>query len=102
MTFLFQVFNSVDFAQTYDHYRVLDLKKRVQKELLTCQEIDESMRQALEDSKKSGEQEIGEFVNFKDGSLMQIDMPKKGIDLEEYGVKGGNKKMEVNALRFVI
>lgn len=52
LTFLFQVFNSGTFSQSYDHYRVLDLKQRVEKELRCCTPLEDTMIDALEQARK--------------------------------------------------
>lgn len=73
LTFMFQVFSSGGLNVGYDHYRVMDLRQRVEKELSTCAAMDASMKEALEAGSKSSQLVTeGDFVNFKEGNLLQI------------------------------
>ena len=51
----------------------MDLRQRVEKELSTCAAMDASMKEALEAGSKSSQLVTeGDFVNFKEGNLLQI------------------------------
>ena len=75
LTFMFKVFSSSTFGKSYDHYRVLDLKQRVEQELLSCKPLDQSLKEALDRAKRSSGVENDDFINFKEGNLLQIDFP---------------------------
>ena len=103
LTFLFQVFNASQFSRAYDHYRTLALRQRVEKEFKSCRPLDRNMIEALERTKQ-GMEETGSdgFINFKEGNLLEIQMPPEGLDLEAYKVKIPNQPMTIKKLVFII
>jgi len=109
LTFLFKVFSSSTFGRSYDHYRVLDLRQRVEKELQSCKPLAPGLKDALERAKRSSGVENDDFINFKEGNLLQVDFPPEGLDLVAYGIKKKSKqeekeitKLSIKKLVFII
>jgi hypothetical protein len=100
LTFLYKVFSSSTFGRSYDHYRVLDLKQRVEKELQSCKPLAPSLKDALERAKRSSGVENDDFINFKEGNLLQVDFPNEGLDLVAYGIKSLSVKKMVFVIQF--
>lgn len=98
LTYLLKVFSSSTYGRSYDHYRVLHLRQRVEKELQSCKPLAPGLRDALERAKRSSGVENDDFIDFKEGNLLQVDFPAAGLDLGAYGVKA----VSVKKLVFII
>jgi hypothetical protein len=70
LTFIFKVFSSSTFGKSYDHYRVQDLKNKVEQELQYCKPLEKSLKEALERAKKSSGVENDEIINYNEGNLL--------------------------------
>jgi hypothetical protein len=54
---------------------------------LSCKPLAPGLKEALDRAKRSSGVENDDFINFKEGNLLQIDFPQDGIDLAAYGIK---------------
>jgi hypothetical protein len=82
---------------------LLDLRKKVEKELLNCSPIDETIIDAFKNSAlKSSGVMIDDFIIFKEGNLLRLTFPEEGIDLEKYQIKLPNKPIPFLKLIFTI
>jgi len=64
--------------------------------------MDETLISALDQARKKQGLETEAIINFKEGTLLQINFDEHGIDLEKYGVKSPTRPLSVKKLVFSV
>ena len=99
MNFLYLVFDgrahAISNERSYDHYRVLDEKKKITKEL-------GKFRFSYSDEPKEVASNSGLPIDFSDGNLLQIKLDSAGIDLFKFGVKSKEQGINYKKLIFSV
>lgn len=103
LTFLFQVFTASTFNQSYDHYRTEHLKALVVSELdKVSPPKQDKLLKKLDIKKQVSQTENKEELNFKEGTVLRIQLPEEGINLETFKIKQPEEAMTIFKLDFTL
>ena len=86
LTFLFQIFSGASMNATYDHYKTLHLRQKVEKEFTKSKPQDNTTLEILRKGRKEAGSEDKQ-IDFKDGNVLELSFDSRGIDLEKFHVK---------------